>query len=100
MAEQSSAWHEGLPEPLKPDPNRRECCKTVLFGGLTSLSCVCDNDLWRAAFKLDVNFCPHCGRDMKKVRAEVIFELENDYGNPANWLKMHPGAFPEVKRDC
>ena len=88
--DQSKAWHDELKDSgfKEPDIEKRECCSTVLFGDLSSLNAEVMNDFWQGRFALKVNFCPHCGKDMKEFRKEVINNLQETYGTPAEFIKQ------------
>jgi len=99
MDEQSKQWYNEIKETERkdPDPEKRECCKTVLFGDLATLDADVHNVFWNGTYRLKVNFCPHCGKSIKEIRDIVIQEMKDNFGTPANFLKEQGKVFLDGK---
>lgn len=89
MDSQSKSWFDELEslERREADSEKKECCKTILFGDLASLNADVHNAFWDACVIIRVNFCPQCGRSIKVIREEVIEELKENYGSVQNFIK-------------
>jgi hypothetical protein len=84
MGINESSWYDELKDPVykEPDPAVRECCLAIAFGDLEGFRCEVHREDFHGRYEMKINFCPHCGKDMRKYRRTVLQKLAEKYTVP------------------